>query len=184
MPFINVHIGKKLTDAQKEELAAMIASHMPILPGKTRDNTLIEISSGRDMFMGGEKRELIFVDMRVMKASPYEAKDEFVATLSAEFAARLGIPVERQYYNIIEMQEWGARGHLNRGRMAGREPRGRMKWLSRAATASGKPGFPGAYRAPAHSCNHGLPAQRSGALGFATIIGLQRNRRSPIHLPA
>ena len=56
MPFINVHIGKKLTDAQKEELAAMIASHMPILPGKTRDNTLIEISSGRDMFMGGEKR--------------------------------------------------------------------------------------------------------------------------------
>ena len=114
MTFINVHIGKKLTDAQKEELAAMIASHMPILPGKTRDNTLIEISSGRDMFMGGEKRELIFVDMRVMKASPYEAKDEFVATLSAEFAAMLGIPVERQYYNIIEMQEWGARGHLNR----------------------------------------------------------------------
>ena len=68
--------------------------------------------------------------------------------------------------------------------MAGREPRGRRKWLYWAATASGKPGFPGADIAPAHACNHGIPAQRSGAPGFATIIGLRRNRRSPIHLPA
>lgn len=114
MPFLNVHIGKPLTAEQKEALAAMIAGHMSILPGKTCDNTMIEISAGRDMYMGGEKRALIFVDMRVSKSSPFAAKDEFIATLSAEFARLLAIPADRQYYNIIEMPEWGAGGHLNR----------------------------------------------------------------------
>lgn len=112
MPFINVHTSKPLSPEQKAELYRAIAAHMPILPGKTRDNTMIEISAGRDMFMGGEPRELVFVDMRVFKPSPEGAKREFIAALTAEFEARLGIPAEQQYYNIIELSEWGLRGQL------------------------------------------------------------------------
>ena len=110
MPFINVHIGKPVAEAKKEELMKAIASHMPIIPGKTVDNTMIEISGGRDMFMGGEKRPLIFVDMRVYGPAPNSAKDEFVKTLVKEFEDRLEIPAGNQYYNIIELPGWGSGG--------------------------------------------------------------------------
>ncbi len=113
MPFINVHIGKPLTQEKKTEVMNAIAQNMPILPGKTQDNTMIEISADRDMFMGGEKRELIFVDMRVYKQSPMEAKELFVEKMSAEFERVLGVPAASQYFNIIEMPEWGSRGKLN-----------------------------------------------------------------------
>ena len=110
MPFINVHIGKPVTDEKKTEVMNAIASHMPIIPGKTADNTMIEISGGRDMFMGGEKRDLIFVDMRVYSPAPNSAKNEFVQALTKEFENRLEIPAGNQYYNIIELPGWGAGG--------------------------------------------------------------------------
>ena len=110
MPFINVHIGKPVSEEKKEELMRAITSHMPIIPGKTIDNTMIEISGGRDMFMGGEKRDLIFVDMRVYGPAPAAAKDEFVAALTKEFEDRLEIPKNQQYYNIIELPGWGSGG--------------------------------------------------------------------------
>lgn len=112
MPFVHAHIGMTVTQEKKSELAAMIADHMPLLPGKTRDNTMIEISTERDMFMGGEQRALIFVDIRLYQASPKEAKEAFVETLSAEFEKMLGIPINRQYYNLIELNSWGASGKL------------------------------------------------------------------------
>ena len=110
MPFINVHIGKPVSEDKKTEIMNAIASHMPLIPGKTIDNTMIEISGGRDMFMGGEKRSLIFVDMRVFGPAPESAKNEFVQVLTKEFEEKLDIPASNQYYNIIELPGWGAGG--------------------------------------------------------------------------
>lgn len=113
MPFINVHIGKKLTEDEKADVAAMIAENMPLLPGKTKDNTMIEISAGRDMFMGGEKRNLVFVDMRVYHESPVEAKDTFVKALTKGFEELLGVDAASQYYNIADMPQWGGRNSFH-----------------------------------------------------------------------
>lgn len=110
MPYINVHVGKPLPEEKKSVLYEAIAEKMPVIPGKTVDNTMIEISAGRDLYMGGEKRELIFVDMRVLGPAPVPAKNEFVAALSKIFNDLLGIPKDRQYYNIIELPGWGAGG--------------------------------------------------------------------------
>lgn len=110
MPFMNVHIGKPITEEKKKEVMLAIASHMPIIPGKTIDNTMIEISGGRDMYMGGEKRELVFVDMRVMGPAPIEAKDEFTKAIAGEFEKLLGIPGKNLYVNIMEQPGWGSGG--------------------------------------------------------------------------
>ncbi len=115
MPFVNVHIGKSVTAEEKLALAGMIASNMPLIPGKTKDNTMIEISAGRDMFMGGEQRALIFVDMRLYTPAPVEAKEKFIATLAAEFEKMLDIPANQQYYNMMELDSWGAQGKLLHG---------------------------------------------------------------------
>jgi len=113
MPFINVHIGKKLSEEEKARVATMIAENMPLLPGKTRDNTMIEISAGRDMYMGGEKRALVFVDMRVYHESPLDAKDVFVKALTRGFVELLDIAPDRQYYNIADMPQWGGRNSFH-----------------------------------------------------------------------
>ena len=107
MPFINVHIGKPISEDKKEEVMKAIASHMTIIPGKTIDNTMIEISAGRDMFMGGEKRDLIYVDMKVNGPAPTESKDEFVKALVADFEKILDIPGKNFYMSIAEMTGWG-----------------------------------------------------------------------------
>lgn len=111
MPFINVHIGKEVPESTKDELMHLIAEKMPLIPGKTAQNTMIEISGGRDLYMGLEKQPLVFVDMRVNGPAPLEAKDRFVAALSAIFENTLAIPANRQYYNINELPGWGAGGH-------------------------------------------------------------------------
>ena len=112
MPFINVHVGKQLTAEQKRKLADLVGEKVTLLPTKNINNTMIEISGGRDMYNGGEPREMIFVDMRLMGPSPLEAKDAFVAALSEGFFEILGIPADRQYYNLIELTSWGACGHM------------------------------------------------------------------------
>ena len=112
MPFVNVHVGKNLTKPQKDELAGMIAENMPIIPGKNKDNTMIEISGGCDMYMFGGSSEIIFVDVRVYKAVSDEIKNAFVAKLSEGFERILGISAERQYYNIIELPGWGLRSQF------------------------------------------------------------------------
>ena len=110
MPYINVHVGKPLPEEKKTEVMKAIASRMPLIPGKNADNTMIEISGGRDLYMGGEKRALIFVDMRVLGPAEKTAKDEFVKALTKEFEDRLEIPAANQYYNIIELPGWGMGG--------------------------------------------------------------------------
>lgn len=113
MPFINVHIGKPLTEEKKVEVMQMIADNMPLIPEKNIDNTMIEISADCDMFMGGKKQGLIFVDLRILKPAPMENKNAFVEALSAGFDKLLDIPANKQYYTIAEFNEWGYGGHFN-----------------------------------------------------------------------
>lgn len=107
MPYLNVRIGRPINEEKKFELMQAIASHMSIIPGKTIDNTMIEIDSGKDIYMCGEKRDLIFVDMRIFGTAPVECKNEFVKALVGEFERLLEIPGKNQYFNIIDMPQWG-----------------------------------------------------------------------------
>ncbi len=113
MPFINIHIGKPISEEKKVEVMKMIAENMPLLPEKNKDNTMIEISAGRDMYMSLEKQPLIFADIRVFTPAPFENKDRFVRTLSENFHTLLDIPVNKQYYTIGEYPSWGYGGSFH-----------------------------------------------------------------------
>ncbi len=104
---MNVRIGKPLDEEQKLAVMQMIAGHLPIIPGKTVNNTMLEITAGCDLYTGGEKKELIFVDMRILGTAPAECKDEFIKTLAEGFEKLLNIPGSNLYFNIIDMPNWG-----------------------------------------------------------------------------
>lgn len=107
MPYINVHIGKTLSEETKMQLMHAIADCAAIIPYRNINNTMIEISDGRDMYMGGEKKDLIFVDMRVWGNVDLEIKNKLIDALQKEFKTLLGIENNKLYFNMIELNEWG-----------------------------------------------------------------------------
>jgi len=83
---------------------------MSILPGKTRDNTMMQIDGGASLSMGDAGAPCAFVDIRLFKASPGDAKSRFVRAITDILKERLGVDPARVYVNLIELPDWGARG--------------------------------------------------------------------------
>ena len=110
MPFLHVQVSVALDSQAKEAIRDEIAGIMSILPNKTRDNTMIRIEGGASLFMGEEDMPCAFADLRLFRASPDEAKAQFIRAVTDILNTRLKIPPGRTYVNIIELQEWGAGG--------------------------------------------------------------------------
>lgn len=110
MPYVHISTTKPLTKNEKEELSEKVAALMPLLPGKSRDNTMIQIDDGCFIRMG-DKKECVMIDMRVYKASPEENKKEYSEKLMAMLEEELGIPLANIYFNITEMEHWASRGN-------------------------------------------------------------------------
>ena len=110
MPYIHVNVSKKLTAEKVEQLRLAIAERMPLLPGKTRNNTMIHIDTGCALTMGDDGEPCVFMEARLYQASPEEAKSAFAAEVSEAFVKLLDIPNTRIYMNIIELDHWASRG--------------------------------------------------------------------------
>lgn len=110
MPYIHVNVSKKLTAEKVEELRLAIAERMPLLPGKTRDNTMIHIDNDCRLTMGDAGEPCVFMEARLYQASPEEAKAAFAAQVSEALVQVLDIPNNRIYMNIIELEHWASRG--------------------------------------------------------------------------
>lgn len=110
MPYLNLRTSTRLDAGRREAVRAAIADHMPILPEKTRDNTMIQIDDGCHLYMGAGEEPCAFIDLRVYQPSPMEAKRAFIEKLCAALASLIDTPVNRIYVNLIEMENWGANG--------------------------------------------------------------------------
>ena len=109
MPYVHVSTTKKLDKAQKEALWLKITEIMPILPGKTYANTMIHIDDGC-FIRKGDADECCFIDVRVYKSSPEEAKAAFCKAMFEVLEGFLGIPSENHYMNITEQDRWASHG--------------------------------------------------------------------------
>ena len=106
MPYVHLNASHPLTDAEIAELRDAVAELMPLLPGKTRENTMIHITGGCAISKGDPDRPALFVEVRTYKASPEEARKTFAARLTAMLSEKLGVPGENIYMNIIPLDEW------------------------------------------------------------------------------
>ena len=106
MPYVHLNASRSLTDAEIAALRDDVAALMPLLPGKTRENTMIHITGGCAISKGDPSVPALFIEVRTYKASPDEAKKEFAARLTAMLSEKLGVPGENIYMNIIAMDEW------------------------------------------------------------------------------
>jgi len=111
MPFINVNVGKPINYETKVKFQKEIAENISLIPGKNAGNTVICITDCCVIFKNGEPFEGIFVDIRLYKSSPEEAKKAFAEKLFTIIEDVLKIPPERAQFNFIEMPVWVSNGN-------------------------------------------------------------------------
>lgn len=107
MPYVRLNVSRPLTAEQIELARNAIASVMPALPGKTRDNTMIHIVGSCALSMGDAGEPCMFLEARLYKPSPEENKADFVKKVSEALCGLFDIAPNRMYINIIELNEWG-----------------------------------------------------------------------------
>jgi len=112
MPYVNITTAKKLDEASKAELYSKIGALMPVLPGKSIDNTLVCINDGASLFMKGKPNNGVFVSVQCYKNSPEESKKEFSEKFYEVLKDFLKIDDEScVYMNFIEFENWSANGN-------------------------------------------------------------------------
>ena len=110
MPQVNIITSRKLDDKTKDTLQREIGAAMPLLPGKTIDNTFIAICDSCSIFNAGAPADAAFVDVRLFKASPEDSKKEFAKKIFEIFKSVANIEPGQIYMNFIELEHWASGG--------------------------------------------------------------------------
>lgn len=106
MPYVHINVSPVMSGDEKKTLLEKIAQVLPILPGKTRDNSMVHVEDGQFLVMGDSSVPAAFVEIRVYKQSPADKKEQFAAALTELLGTQLGIPADHVYMNFMEMDHW------------------------------------------------------------------------------
>lgn len=112
MPYVHISTSVSVNEEKKSALLEAIAPLLPILPGKNRDNAMVQLDDARFMAMGDTSVPCAFAEIRLYKASPAAAKEKFAAALTALLGESLGVPADHVYLNYMEMDHWGMNGEI------------------------------------------------------------------------
>ena len=107
MPFVQLNLGKKLNEEQKNSLQLKVGEIMPLISGKNIKNTIQQIIDDCSLYSGGEKIEGAYVEARLYLPATKEDKTAWSNAISQLLIEDLGIKAEQIYLNIVEMTEWG-----------------------------------------------------------------------------
>jgi phenylpyruvate tautomerase PptA (4-oxalocrotonate tautomerase family) len=101
-----------MDDTKKSALLEKVAPLLPILPGKSRENSMVHIDGGAFMAMGDPAEACAFCEIRLYRQSPMEAKAAFTEKLTALLGESCAVPPKKVYINFFEMENWGLDGTL------------------------------------------------------------------------
>ena len=107
MPYVSLSTGAPVSEEKKNIIQKEIGRLISIIPGKSSPVTMIKIEDGCDMYMGEEKDNWAFCEIRLLGEAPYESKSEFYLKLRELLKEQLNI--REIYLNYVVFNEWGAR---------------------------------------------------------------------------
>ena len=110
MPYLQLNTSVRLGDAEKHSLCEAIGVLMPIIPGKTRDNTMMCIMDGCFMEKGAGGAPCLNLEVRLLGPAPDECKSDFTAKITSLFEDKLKVQPGDMYINLIEYNDWGSGG--------------------------------------------------------------------------
>ena len=114
MPYLHLSVTNALSAEENHALCEAIGPIMPLLPTKSRENTMMHIEDGCSMELGRGGEPCLFLEVRLYKKAPEENKDAFVKAISELLEAKLGVKQARMYINLLELDAWGSNGVIRR----------------------------------------------------------------------
>ncbi len=112
MPYIGIHVTGTLSDAQKNAIKAGLGEKITLIPGKTEQALMVDISENHTMYFQGEARALVFADVRCYKTAEFADKKCFTEAVFRLLTEVTGVPQEDIYLSWGEYDTWGVRGSL------------------------------------------------------------------------
>ncbi|MDR2515335.1 MAG: hypothetical protein LBD02_09080 [Christensenellaceae bacterium] len=109
MPYLKLSVNRDLSADEKHGLCEEIGKLMPLIPGKTRENTMMDIVTGAYIEMG-DASPALNLEVRLFRAAPKENKQNFVREISALLEKATGVRPARMYINLIEHESWASGG--------------------------------------------------------------------------
>jgi phenylpyruvate tautomerase PptA (4-oxalocrotonate tautomerase family) len=110
MPYIALNTSEKLSSSQKEKIKSGIGRLITVIPGKTEEVTIVDISDGRSMYTGGKEVPCAYVDLRVYRKADPDGKKRFIEELFVLLDKELGINKDNVYMSVLEFEQWGDHG--------------------------------------------------------------------------
>ena len=110
MPFISITTSVRLEGEAREQVRAAAYDSILLVPGKTKEVTMVQIRDCADLTKADTGEAAIFVEARMFTRPPMAAKKEFAQAIMKKLCEVTGVAPAQVYLNIIEFHEWGSNG--------------------------------------------------------------------------
>ena len=110
MPYIAINTSENLSGALKEKLKSEIGRIVALIPGKSEEVTMVDLSGGRSMYMGGAAVPCAYIDVKVYTRADQEGKKRFAREMFKLLEQELGIKTDNMYLSVTEFEHWGDHG--------------------------------------------------------------------------
>jgi len=114
MPYLHLNTTVSISGDEKHSLCVALGELMPLIPGKTRDNTMMNIVDGCFMEKGDKGAPCLSLEVRVFGPAPDENKNDFIGQVTRLFEDKFKIAPGDMYINIVEFNDWGSNGAYRR----------------------------------------------------------------------
>lgn len=113
MPYLGIHISKKLSEETQDRIKREIGQVINLIPNKREEVLMIEFLKGEAMYLGGVKSEdIAYIDLKCYKKAPYEENKAFTEQVYRILKETLGLESGQVYLTIAEYDNWGSKGTL------------------------------------------------------------------------
>ena len=112
MPYIAINTAQELSNAQKEKIKVSLGNLITLIPNKSEANLMVDFSGGRTMFHAGKEILGAFIEVRLYTKADLESKQKLTKAIFDLLSTELGFSKDAMFLNILEFENWGARGSL------------------------------------------------------------------------
>jgi len=110
MPYLSITTSKTLTPNEKEALKSRAGELIALIPGKSESVTMITIDDSKAMYFRGETCDCAYINVKLYKESPFEAKKAFAESFTKAVTEETGIQSGDIFLNYSEYENWASGG--------------------------------------------------------------------------
>lgn len=110
MPYIDLKTNVEVSDTQKGKLTAILGDAIALIPGKSEEWLMVNISEKQSMAFAGKRTACAMLEVKIFGKADKDSYDRLTKALCHEVSSTLGIAPDRIYVKYEEVSHWGWNG--------------------------------------------------------------------------